>query len=155
VPGASPPEISTLPELAAAHPTGDPRIRTRPGSGDADAAGEAGSGRGDGRGGGGGGGGEGGEVYIPPRLVHGSWPEDPLHGRGPRASKLVLRIHITAGGLVDEARISGLVDSAARASAALDAARRFRFEPARRGGLPVDAWFSVEVEFGRRGGRSP
>ncbi|MBN1504283.1 MAG: energy transducer TonB [Candidatus Eisenbacteria bacterium] len=88
--------------------------------------------------------------YEPPVPVIMMWPEYPASAKrkGIRGT-VVVRVHVTAEGRVDQAEVvSGLTDEACRQSA-LEAARGLRFLPATLGGEAVDAWFSYPVEFGR------
>jgi len=88
--------------------------------------------------------------YSAPVPVIMMWPDYPSSARrrGIRGT-IVVRVHVTAQGKVDEVEVvSGLEDRACR-RAALDAARKLRFLPAVLDGEPVDAWFSYPVEFGR------
>lgn len=115
----------------------------------AEAAGESG---GTGRGAGGAGdeglGGRG--QYEPPVPVILTWPRYPSSAkrRGVKGT-VVVRVHVTAEGSVDRAKVvSGLEDEACR-EAALEASRSLRFLPATLGGKAVDAWFTYPVEFGK------
>jgi protein TonB len=59
----------------------------------------------------------------------------------------LLRVHITAEGVVDSARVERTSGYDAFDDAALAGSRGVRFEPARRGAEAVAAWFILPVEF--------
>lgn len=89
--------------------------------------------------------------YSAPVPVIMMWPDYPSSARrrGIRGT-VIVRVHVTVEGKVDEAGVvSGLEDRACR-QAALEAAMKLRFLPAVLDGEPVDAWFSYPVEFGRK-----
>jgi TonB family protein len=90
--------------------------------------------------------------YEPPVPVIMMWPRYPASAkRKGIKGTVVVRVHVTAEGTVDQAQaVSGLADEACR-EAALEAARSLRFLPATLGGEPIDAWFSYPVEFGTTG----
>jgi TonB family protein len=88
--------------------------------------------------------------YRPPVPVIIVWPRYPpsAQRRGVRGI-VILNVHVTARGDVDRAEVvSGLEDEACR-EAALESARALKFLPASLDNRPVDAWFSLPVEFGK------
>jgi TonB family protein len=88
--------------------------------------------------------------YRPPVPVIIVWPRYPpsAQRRGVRGT-VVLNVHVTARGDVDRAEVvSGLEDEACR-EAALESARALKFLPASLDNRPIDAWFSLPVEFGK------
>ena len=90
------------------------------------------------------------EDMIPPRLVSKVQPTYPLEARRTRLSgKVVLQAVIDRHGDVTEvtALRSDPPDYEPFVRAAIEAVRRWRYEPARRGGVEVDAYFTVVVEF--------
>ncbi|MCS6857496.1 MAG: TonB-dependent receptor [Sandaracinaceae bacterium] len=81
----------------------------------------------------------------PPRLIESERPKPP-QGREQESAEVILELLIDKEGRVEEARVfrSGGPDFDA---AALEAARRFRFEPARRGGTPIPARIRLAISF--------
>ena len=79
-------------------------------------------------------------VFTPPR-----YPADALETK--TSGKVVLRVLVGADGsvkdvLVDESVPAGMFDAAS-----IEAARKWRFNPAIKDGQPVDGWVRVPVEF--------
>jgi protein TonB len=60
---------------------------------------------------------------------------------------VVLRARVTAEGAVAEVVIDRSTGSAELDTAAVEALRRWRFEPARRAGQPVEVWILVPIQF--------
>ena len=60
---------------------------------------------------------------------------------------VVLKLRITERGSVDELQVERSAGHPDLDHAAMDAVRRWRFEPARRSGEPVAVWVLVPVEF--------
>jgi TonB family protein len=153
--GKGKPELPPEEDLdAALKLAGDvvPTFELTPGIG---SQGGGGTGFGEGGGTGRGGGGSGGAAtlgkYSPPVPVVIMWPSYPSSAqrRGVKGT-VIVRVHVTADGIVDRAEVvSGIEDQACRA-AALQAAMKLRFLPALLGNKPVDAWFSYPVEFGKK-----
>ncbi|HET6230940.1 MAG TPA: energy transducer TonB, partial [Longimicrobiaceae bacterium] len=84
---------------------------------------------------------------TPPRLVTSSpfqYPEE-LWDAGVEG-ETTLRIHVGTDGLVDSAKVDRSSRYAAFDSAALAGTRALRFEPARRAGEPVAAWYRLPVQ---------
>lgn len=82
-----------------------------------------------------------------PRLVSGVGPRSPLPELAVSPT-IVCRLLIDEHGFVKEAAIyRSRLDLAAFEEAALDAARRFRFEPARKAGQPAAVWINWPVTF--------
>lgn len=93
---------------------------------------------------------------TPPRLVSPANFRDPAESPFQYPEELwdagvegvtTLRIFITPEGTVDSARVETPSRYAAFDSAAVAGTRRLRFEPARRGDLPVGAWYRLPVRF--------
>lgn len=88
------------------------------------------------------------EPVVPPRLVSPvpfQYPET-LWDAGVEG-RTVLRLRIDASGRVDSVRLARSSGYRAFDSAALAAAPRLRFEPARRDGRPLAVWALLPVEF--------
>ncbi len=83
-----------------------------------------------------------------PRMLEGEAPESPNPDLA-LAPTVVLRLHVDATGRVEEAQIyRSRLELAAFEEAALEAARSFRFAPARKAGQAVPVWFNWPVTFG-------
>jgi len=65
--------------------------------------------------------------------------------------RVLLEVHIDERGLVEEIRVWQSSSVACLDKAALDTARSWRFEPARRGGQPVPIVVTVPIRFSIRG----
>ena len=59
----------------------------------------------------------------------------------------MVRAHITADGSIDEVQVQGSAGHPALDQAAVDAVRKWRFEPARSGTVAVAVWVVIPVEF--------
>lgn len=82
-----------------------------------------------------------------PRLVEGVGPRSPQPDLAVSPT-IVCRLLVDERGAVTEAAIyRSRLDLAAFEEAALDAARRFRFEPAHKAGQPVAVWINWPVTF--------
>lgn len=89
-----------------------------------------------------------GEGDVPPLFREGAPPRVPDVDLVLRPT-IVLRLQIDAAGAVIEARVyRSRLELAAFEDAALEAARDFRFEPARRAGRAVPVWINWPVAFG-------
>jgi protein TonB len=60
---------------------------------------------------------------------------------------VILKLRITEGGSVNEVQVERSAGHPDLDHTAMDAVRRWRFEPARRSGEPVAVWVLVPVEF--------
>lgn len=89
------------------------------------------------------------QEYLAPELtymVRPRYPETALR-RGIEGT-VMLRLRISGSGEVLSAEVTSSPDpSRALDRAAIDAAKKWRFEPARRNGRPVEAWHRVPLEF--------
>lgn len=63
------------------------------------------------------------------------------------SGETLLRIHISAQGVVDTVQVERSSGHEEFDEAALRGARELRFEPATRGGEPVPAWWLLPVQF--------
>lgn len=83
-----------------------------------------------------------------PRLLSGSTVEYPeeLWDAGVEDST-VLRLRIDTAGRVDSIVVQHPSRFAAFDSAAVAGGRRLRFTPARRGSMPVAAWYQIPIRF--------
>lgn len=61
--------------------------------------------------------------------------------------EVLLRVHISAGGQVDQIAVERSCGHSRLDEAALEAVRDWRFAPARRGQQPVAAWVLVPIQF--------
>lgn len=71
----------------------------------------------------------------------------PLLRRAGEQGKVILRVLVNADGHADEVRIQHSSGQAMFDEAALDAVRKWRFVPARRGEAVVAEWVQVPIEF--------
>ncbi|MGH8227507.1 MAG: energy transducer TonB [Steroidobacteraceae bacterium] len=90
---------------------------------------------------------------APPRFdaayLHNPPPDYPLEARRLREhGTVLLRVEVSAQGRAVEIKIEHSSGWSALDASALDAVKRWRFEPARRGSEPVAAWVLVPIEFG-------
>ena len=61
--------------------------------------------------------------------------------------RVLLRVHVTPGGRVDQIRVERSGGHQRLDEAALEAVRDWRFAPARRGNRPIAAWVLVPIHF--------
>lgn len=95
----------------------------------------------------GGGGSEGGQL-TGPRVGYRMIPRYPESARRAGAQgTTVLRVRVLADGSVGEVRVDRSAGSADLDAAAGDAAKHWRFEPARRVGEPVSVWVLIPIRF--------
>jgi len=86
--------------------------------------------------------------FVPPVPVAVAWPEFPASAaRSGAAGTVVLRVHVTTGGTVDDVLVVRGDAEPDAERAAVEAARRLLFEPALRDGVPVEVWFTYPVRF--------
>jgi len=88
-------------------------------------------------------------TVVPPVHIAVLVPKAPPEARLHRDTPVKLLVHVTAAGGVDEVRVAEPSGCAPCEEAAMRAARRMRFRPARRGTTAVDAWVSHTWIFGR------
>jgi periplasmic protein TonB len=118
----------------------------QPGSTRSGTGGVPGPGRGSGGPGSGGSGGERGSVRpIGGYQVKLRYPE--LARRQGIEGTVLLKMRITAQGRVEDVQVERSAGHPDLDQAATEAVRRWRFEPARRGGEPVAVWVVIPVEF--------
>ncbi|MEJ5234131.1 MAG: TonB family protein, partial [Geminicoccaceae bacterium] len=139
----------TEPERVAALPTGAGEVRAGPAGSGADHGKEAGSELGSDRGGSAAGDEGGGE---PPGFAPGS-ADNPLP-RYPTVARrrgiegtVTLEVKVSASGLAEQVVLARSSGSALLDEAALEAVRRWRFRPARRGGEAVPGVVTVPITF--------
>ena len=84
---------------------------------------------------------------TPPRLIHQVYPTYDPGSRGLRiAGKIVIRLIVTSKGLPkDLSIVKGLDDKVDQS--ALAAVKEWRFDPAKREGMPVAVRVEVEIDF--------
>jgi len=139
-------------------PAGDPA--GSPAGGGGDAAGEGGPGGGGGEGGTGTGGGSGSGGAPALDFVRGrdtlpvvqsmTVPDYPPAAKGRSRVPVVLLVHVTAAGLVDDVRRGESTDCPPCETAAIASAWKLRFTPGTRDGVPVAMWVRYPVTFGRK-----
>ncbi|MGD8395952.1 MAG: TonB family protein [Candidatus Eiseniibacteriota bacterium] len=88
-------------------------------------------------------------LLVPPVAVALVWPEIEPDGRRERQTPVELLVHVTATGEVNAVRVVTPTGCAACEAAAIEAAQRLRFRPARRGSTPVAIWWPFTFEFRR------
>ena len=71
----------------------------------------------------------------------------PMSKRLREQGRVVLRVHVTAAGGVDEVQVRASSGSSRLDEAALDAVRRWKFVPAKHGAESVAAWVLVPIPF--------
>jgi protein TonB len=75
-------------------------------------------------------------------------PAYPAEARQAKAEgTTLLRVHVTDEGRIDDVRVETSAGHAALDRAATDAIRKWRFEPARNGSVPVAVWVVIPVRF--------
>jgi protein TonB len=77
--------------------------------------------------------------------VHPSYPPAARQARAEGTT--LLRVHIAKDGTIDDVEVQRPAGHVALDQAAVDAVRKWRFEPARAGSEPVAMWVVVPVEF--------
>ena len=124
-------------------------------SGDARGAGGAGDGGGTGGSGSGDGSGGGASDNIggnsPPTIQAMTLPDFPKSAKKKSRVPIVLSVHVTAAGAVDQVRVErGSADCPECDAAAIASAWKLRFTPGTQGGVPVAMWVRYPVTFGRQ-----
>ena len=91
-----------------------------------------------------------GQKIHPPKLVKRRKPKFPhgAHHFGV-AGELVVEVIVKTDGSVREPRIVNPLPAATLSYAALEAVKRWRFEPARSGGAPIDVVYNLTVNYKR------
>lgn len=87
-------------------------------------------------------------AYAPPVPLAFRWPEYPEgapKSKDPRT--VVVKVHVTAAGIVDQAVLERPLESDILNRKALEVARGLRFRPAMLAGRRVSAWFRFPVTF--------
>jgi TonB family protein len=154
-PGPAALEVETAPSRAEVTPA--PAVSAAPGPGTGEASGEqaapgeggAGAG-GDGSSGPGAGTGLGAGVVTPPVIVAMVWPEFPRVAKKQLKVPIVLAVHVTAEGTVDQVEVEVASGCPPCEEAAMASAWQLRFEPATKDGVPMAMWTRFPVVFGRR-----
>lgn len=155
MPGAAAPEVAIGPSPAAETPApavspapeagvGEtPAEAAIPGEGEAEAARAGGASFGAGTGLGAG-------VVTPPVIVAMVWPEFPKAAKKQLKVPIVLAVHVTAEGTVDQVEVEAASGCPPCEEAAMASAWQLRFEPATKDGVPMAMWTRFPVVFGRR-----
>lgn len=86
---------------------------------------------------------------VPPRPIEITWPET-RQLKECIGQSVSVRIRVSEKGAVKEARVVPSNVMAACTEAALDAAKHIRFEPGRQGGVAVEMWTEVRIDFQQR-----
>jgi TonB family protein len=149
------PEATTGTELGAGAAAGA-AAATR-GDGGEGSAGSGDGASGAGSGGEGAGGGAGGSPAAatagdtPPTLVAMTLPDFPASAKKKSRVPIVLAVHVTDSGGVDDVRVErGSADCPECDAAAIASAWKMRFTPGTQGGVPVAMWVRYPVTFGRQ-----
>ncbi len=71
----------------------------------------------------------------------------PLARRNGEQGRVLLRVHVTAGGATETVELRTSSGSPRLDNAALETVKRWRFVPARQGDQPVAAWVLVPINF--------
>jgi protein TonB len=87
-------------------------------------------------------------VFNADYLANPAPPYPPLSRRIGEQGRVVLRVHVTPGGTVDEAQVRTSSGHARLDDSALETVKRWNFVPAKRGAEPVAAWVLVPISFG-------
>ncbi len=88
-------------------------------------------------------------TLVPPVHIAVRVPKAPPEVRLRRDTPVKLMLHVTAAGGVSEVRVAEPSGCIPCEEAAMEAAWRMRFRPARRGTTAVDAWWTYTWIFGR------
>ena len=95
---------------------------------------------------------------TPPAAIEGSQAQ-PSYPESARRQGIqgtaTLRVQVLANGQVGEVAVEQSAGHPDLDQAAIDAARRWRFEPARRGKDPVPVWMRLAMTFALKGGEEP
>jgi len=78
------------------------------------------------------------------------WPEFPKAAKRELKVPIVLAVHVTAEGGVDEVEVETPSGCPSCEAAAIASAWQLRFQPATRDGVPIAMWTRFPVVFGRR-----
>ncbi len=78
-------------------------------------------------------------------------PYPPLSRRTGEQGRVILRVHVTPGGAVDDVQVRTSSGHARLDDSALETVKRWKFVPAKRGAEPVAAWVLVPISFGLQG----
>jgi periplasmic protein TonB len=87
-------------------------------------------------------------VFNADYLANPAPPYPPLSRRTGEQGRVVLRVHVTAAGTVDEAHVRASSGHTRLDDSALETVKRWKFVPAKRGPEPVAAWVLVPISFG-------
>jgi len=75
-------------------------------------------------------------------------PYPALSRRTGEQGRVVLRVHVTPGGTVDDIQVRTSSGHARLDDSALETVKRWKFVPARQGAQPIAAWVLVPISFG-------
>lgn len=89
-------------------------------------------------------------IVEPPVIVAMVWPEFPRAARKQLKVPIVLAVHVTAEGRVDEVEVETPSGCPSCEAAAIASAWQLRFQPATRDGVPIAMWARFPVVFGQR-----
>jgi TonB family protein len=85
-----------------------------------------------------------------PVIVAMVWPEFPKAAKKQLKVPIVLAVHVTAEGAVDQVEVEAESGCPPCEAAAIASAWQLKFEPATRDGVPIPMWTRFPVVFGRR-----
>jgi protein TonB len=77
-------------------------------------------------------------------------PDYPEGAKGRSRVPVVLRVHVTADGQVDDVQVAEASGCGSCEQAAIASAWKLRFAPGTRAGRPVPMWVRYPVTFGRK-----
>jgi len=89
-------------------------------------------------------------IVEPPVIVAMVWPEYPKAAKRELKIPIVLAVHVTAEGGVDQVEVETPSGCPSCEAAAMASAWQLRFQPATRDGAPIAMWTRFPVVFGRR-----
>lgn len=87
-------------------------------------------------------------IFNADYLANPAPPYPALSRRTREQGRVILRVHVTPGGTVDEVEVRASSGHARLDDSALETVRRWKFIPAKRGAEPIAAWVLVPISFG-------
>jgi protein TonB len=93
-------------------------------------------------------------VAISPPLFNADYLANPpppypsLSRRTGEQGRVILRVHVTPGGTVDDIQVRTSSGHARLDDSALETVKRWKFVPAKQGAQPIAAWVLVPISFG-------
>jgi len=93
-------------------------------------------------------------VIVTPPLFNADYLANPappypaLSRRTGEQGRVILRVHVTPGGTVDDIQVRTSSGHARLDDSALETVKRWKFVPARQGAQPIAAWVLVPISFG-------